>query len=126
MKCTIDGQPAGLTPLTVSLAPASYSIQVGSGAERRDLAVNVIAGSSVCNISSCRLRDAEPVADRGRLLVQTEPSGQSVTVDGIERGQTPMTVSDLSAGDHSVVVRGTGRHGPPHRHDQGRATRCPW
>ena len=43
----VDGRSLGLTPVTVALAPASYAFQVGSGAERRDLAVDVRAGSSV-------------------------------------------------------------------------------
>jgi hypothetical protein len=103
----INGQRAGLTPLTVSLAPASYSIQVGSGAERRDLAVSVIAGGSVLQHLELPVAAAEPAPTAGALLVQTEPSGQMVTVDGVERGPSPITVSDLSAGDHSVVVRGT-------------------
>jgi hypothetical protein len=91
----------------VSLAPASYAIQVGSGAERRDLAVNVIAGSSVLQHLELPVAAAEPAPTAGALHVQTEPSGQLVTVDGVARGQSPTTVSDLSAGDHNVVVRGT-------------------
>ena len=50
---------------------------------------------------------AMPVATGGALHVETEPSGQTITVDGVERGQSPITVSDLSEGDHTVVARGT-------------------
>ena len=103
----IDGRPAGLTPLTVSLAPASYSIQVGSGAERRDLALNVTAGSSVLQHLELPVVPASPPTTSGSILVQTEPSGQTVSVDGVERGQSPITINQLSAGEHNVVVRGT-------------------
>ena len=91
----------------MALAPASYAFQVGSGAERRDLAVDVRAGSSVLQHLELPAAPATPVATTGALHVQTEPSGQTISVDGVERGQSPVTVSDLSAGDHTVVARGT-------------------
>ena len=103
----VDGRSLGLTPVTVALAPASYAFQVGSGAERRDLAVDVSAGSSVLQHLELAAAPATPVATTGALHVQTEPSGQTITVDGVERGQSPITVNDLSEGDHTVVARGT-------------------
>ena len=102
----VDGRSLGLTPVTVALAPASYAFQVGSGAERRDLAVDVRGGSSVLQHLELPAVPATPVATTGALHVQTEPSGQTITVDGVERGQSPVTVSDLSEGDHTVVARG--------------------
>ena len=103
----VDGRSLGLTPVTVALAPASYAFQVGSGAERRDLAVDVRAGSSVLQHLELPSAPATPVATTGALHVQTEPSGQTISVDGVELGRSPITVSDLSAGDHTVVARGT-------------------
>ena len=103
----VDGRSLGLTPVTVALAPASYAFQVGSGAERRDLAVDVPAGGSVLQHLELAVAAAKPVATTGALQVQTEPSGQTITVDGVERGQSPITVNDLSEGDHTVVARGT-------------------
>jgi hypothetical protein len=102
----IDGRPCGLTPLTVSLAPASYAIQVGTGAERRDLVLNVTAGSSVLQHLELPVAAAKPVPTTGALLVQTEPSGQAITINGVERGQSPITVGDLPAGNHSVIATG--------------------
>ena len=103
----VDGRSLGLTPVTVALPPASYAFQVGSGAERRDVAVDVRAGSSVLQHLELPSAPATPVATTGALHVQTEPSGQTIWVDGVERGQSPVTVSDLSSGDHTVVARGT-------------------
>jgi hypothetical protein len=108
MEVQIDGRASGLTPLTVSLAPASYTVQVGSGAQRRDLTVNVTAGGSVLQHLELPAAAPAPVATEGSLLIQTEPSGQTITVDGVARGQAPLTVRDLPAGDHDVVVRGAG------------------
>jgi hypothetical protein len=103
----VDGRSLGLTPVTVALAPASYAFQVGSGAERRDLAVDVRAGSSVLQHLELPSAPAKPVTTTGALHVQTEPSGQTISVDGIERGRSPINVGDLSSGDHVVVARGT-------------------
>jgi PEGA domain-containing protein len=42
----------------------------------------------------------------GRLQVDSSPSGAHVSIDGKERGVTPLTVEGLSAGPHNVVVHG--------------------
>jgi PEGA domain len=103
----VDGRSLGLSPVTVALAPASYAFQIGRGAERRDLAVDVRAGSSILQHLELPSTPATPVTTTGALHVQTEPSGQTISVDGVERGQSPITVSNLSSGDHTVVARGT-------------------
>jgi hypothetical protein len=101
----LDGRSAGVTPLTLTLAPASYSIQVGNGAQRRDLTVSIVAGSAV--LQHLELPAAATAAPTtGALLVQTEPAGQAVMVDGVERGAAPLTIDALAAGEHAVVVRG--------------------
>jgi hypothetical protein len=52
--------------------------------------------------------DAEgtsPVApDTGQLLVDSEPSGASVSLDGRERGVTPLSLDNLEPGDYRVVI----------------------
>jgi len=40
----------------------------------------------------------------GELSVRTQPPGAAVTVDGASRGTSPLTVKDLGAGDHDVVI----------------------
>lgn len=48
-------------------------------------------------------------AGRNRARVVTEPaSAARVSVDGIERGVTPLTLTDLAPGEHDVVVRNQG------------------
>jgi hypothetical protein len=44
------------------------------------------------------------VPTSGALRIQTEPPGQAVFVDDIQRGISPITVTDLSPGDHAVHV----------------------
>jgi hypothetical protein len=42
----------------------------------------------------------------GRLQVESSPTGAQVSIDGKERGVTPLTVEGLTAGSHKVVVHG--------------------
>lgn len=41
----------------------------------------------------------------GALFVTSAPSGANVVVDDRPRGQTPLTVRDLEAGDHEIVLQ---------------------
>ena len=43
-------------------------------------------------------------ASTGNLLVETTPKGAKVSVDGKHRGQTPLTVTQLTPGKHKVVL----------------------
>jgi hypothetical protein len=44
------------------------------------------------------------VSTFGHLQIRTEPAGARVSVDGLPRGTSPVTVPDLSAGEHAVLV----------------------
>jgi len=44
----------------------------------------------------------------GRLLVRSFPSGASVIVDGVARGETPLALRDLDIGTRNVVVERRG------------------
>jgi hypothetical protein len=49
-------------------------------------------------------QNAIDVADEGRLVVTSEPSGARVTVNGIGWGSTPVTIRHLPSGDKEVRV----------------------
>jgi hypothetical protein len=49
----------------------------------------------------------------GSLLVQSEPAGARITVDGADRGPAPVSVADLAPGEHEIVLQADG--GPPVR-----------
>ena len=40
----------------------------------------------------------------GQLQVRTEPAGARVSVDGMPRGTSPVTVADLTPGEHAVSL----------------------
>lgn len=54
-----------------------------------------------------------PVEERATLVVRSEPSGAAVSIDGAERGRTPLAV-DLEPGRHVLALRLEGR-APVHR-----------
>jgi len=56
---------------------------------------------------SRRARQAANAHD-ARLEVRSTPDGAEVWVDGRRRGQTPLTVRGLGAGDHAITVRAPG------------------
>ena len=109
---TIDGVLRGATPFSVALRPGRHEIGVGAGEQLRSQTINVINGGNA-SIFFELPRGAESAAvpidaSVGGLQVATEPPGAKVLIDGEARGVAPLTVSDLKAGEHAVVVQGTG------------------
>jgi diacylglycerol kinase family enzyme len=103
---SIGGRVVGRTPVTVSLAPGSYRIRVGSGERLRDIDVAVASGATIQQFLEVPSVAAEAAgATAGSLQVQTDLPSMSVLVDGVERGLSPLTVTDLTPGDHQVVVK---------------------
>jgi hypothetical protein len=50
----------------------------------------------------------KPAAKAGRLLVRSSPSGATVSVDGVEKGVTPLALRDLEFGTRSVTIARSG------------------
>jgi hypothetical protein len=44
----------------------------------------------------------------GSLLIQSDPPGARVSVDGVVHGVAPVSVADLTPGDHEVVLQADG------------------
>ena len=106
---TVDGVLRGTTPFSVALKPGLHEIGVGTGAQSKSQSVNVTTGGDARIFFELPRTEsaAAPIAVGG-LQVATEPPGAKVLIDGEARGVAPLTVSDLKAGDHEVVVQGTG------------------
>ncbi len=111
----IDGRPIGRTPIGTWLPPGTYDVTVGQGARQRQLTVDLAAGASVF-----RHFDLAPPAPSGtaagdalsggpQVRIETQPSAMMVSIDGVERGRSPLVLNDLATGAHDVVVRGDGR-----------------
>jgi hypothetical protein len=96
----VDGVERGMTPVTVTLKPGTHSLEVRGGGSPRLLPITIAAGAQMTQY----LELPTAASAFGQLQVATQPSGARVSVDGVSRGTTPVTVSDLAAGDHTVAL----------------------
>lgn len=101
---TIDDKDRGITPLTVRLSPGAHVLQVKAGsAEPRVIPLAIRAGTQ-----TAQYVEMQGVATTGVLEVRSEPSKARVTIDGRERGSTPLTLRDVAPGDYQVVLERAG------------------
>jgi serine/threonine protein kinase len=96
----IDGVERGVTPVTVALKPGPHSLELRGNGAPRLLPVTINAGAQV----SQYIELPTSAATSGELRVRTEPAGARITVDGVARGVSPVTVADLPPGDHAVLL----------------------
>ena len=99
----VDGQPHGVTPLGVELPPGEHVIELRTDTERRRIPITLTAGGQVSQYFE--FARAGATIPTGELLVRTEPIGAAVTVDGKYVGRSPVSVSDLTPGTHTVVMQ---------------------
>jgi len=97
----VDGQAAGVTPLTLTLKAGPHNVELRGSGEPRIVPVTITAGTQATQY--LELPRAAP-ASVGQLQVRTEPAGAPVSVDGVPRGRSPVLVDNLRPGDHAVVV----------------------
>jgi len=104
LDVVLAGKSLGKTPLTTTMAPGAYQVQVGTAPDTRTLTLNVAAGGSVLQHVEFAVASATGTAPGG-LRVQTEPAHLSVSVDGVARGSAPVVIDQLSPGEHDVAVK---------------------
>lgn len=97
----VDGQPRGVTPVTVELAPGSHELKIATEGEPRIIPFTVTAGSTVAQ--TIEIPKAAPLT--GQLTIRSEPAGARVTIDDIPGGTTPITIDRLTPGPHTVTVQ---------------------
>ena len=96
----VDGQPRGVTPLTLSLSPGRHTLKIANEGNVRSMPVTITAGGQVSQL--IELPRASSLL--GELQVRTEPAGAQVTVDGHVYGRSPLTVEGLAPGAHAVLL----------------------
>jgi hypothetical protein len=97
----LNGQDRGETPTTLLLAAGDYQLEIVRGGQRQPLPVKVKAGAEA--VYQVVMPGA---AETGGVRVSSDPGGVPVAIDGARRGITPLTISDLNPGDHTVTVFG--------------------
>ena len=104
-RVTIDGEDRGVTPLTVTLPSGAHVLEVRIGrSEPRVIPLTIAAG-----VQTAQYIELQNVPTTGGLDIRSEPPGARVTIDGQNRGTTPVTIRDLAPGEHQVVLEGSGR-----------------
>jgi hypothetical protein len=104
----VDGVTRGMTPARVSLPAGSHILELRGRGVPRVIPFQVPAGGQV----SQYLEFADTPLT-GMLVVHSQPEGAKVTVDGVPRGVTPITLEGITPGDHEVVLEsetGTSKH----------------
>jgi len=102
----VDGEARGATPLTLTLKAGAHVVDVRGGGEPRTIPLTITAGAQISQYIDL----PKSVAATGQLQIRSEPAGAQVAVDGAPRGVSPLTVADLTPGEHSVALtsdRGT-------------------
>jgi len=102
----IDGARRGVTPLDVELTPSKHLVELLTDRGRRPFPVTIKSGSQTSLFVDVTAPAAAPAAGNGELLVRTEPTGATVTVDGRSVGRSPVSVAELAPGPHTVVLTG--------------------
>ena len=98
----VDGEPKGMTPVTLTLSAGQHVVELRGPGEPRTIPVTITAGMQATQY----IELPKSTAKNGQLQIRTEPSGARVTVDGIPRGTSPITVAELTPGEHAVVLEG--------------------
>ena len=95
----VDGTTRGITPLTLTLRPGDHVLVLRRNGLTREFRIGVTPGAPL----SQKL-DWSTVRATGTLAISSTPSQAKVTVDGKERGVTPITVSDVPVGMRQIVI----------------------
>jgi len=99
----IDGVSRGNTPAHLSLSPGSHILELRGRCVPRVVPITVTAGAEVS-----QYLELPETPSTGSLLIQSDPAGAKVLVDGVAHGVAPVSVTDLSPGEHDVVLQAEG------------------
>lgn len=103
-QVSVDNIPRGITPLKLTLPAGEHNLELQNGAATRTVPLSVQAG-----VVLSQYLDLAPVATPpsvGRLEISSDPAGARVTVDGVARGVTPATLSNVTPGVHNIAIAG--------------------
>jgi serine/threonine protein kinase len=96
----VDSESRGVTPINLTLKAGTHVIELRGAGEPRMIPVTVAPGSQ----SSQYIELPKETVVLGQLQVRTDPAAAQVTVDGVPRGRSPLTIADLTPGPHTVVL----------------------
>lgn len=96
----VDGQPQGVTPVSLTLKAGPHVVELRGETGSRSIPVMIGTGTQ----ASQYVELPKVSVITGQLQVRTEPGNAQVTVDGVPRGRSPLTIGDLTPGAHTVLL----------------------
>lgn len=99
----LNGDIRGTSPVTLSGIPPGTHLLSARLTEYKTTRQTVELSAGDRRTVNLQL---EPI--QGLLLVQSEPAGAEVLVNGASRGTTPNLITDLTVGDYRFTFRSTG------------------
>ena len=103
-----NGVSQGKTPLTLSVTPGEHAFELLHEGRRKPLRAVARAGAAVVHHVEFDGAAAEP-AKVASLRISTEPANLRVSVNGVARGRSPLTIDEIQPGTHRVQVFGASR-----------------
>lgn len=103
---SVDGEVVGEAPATApNLPPGEHIVEArAQGYQPAQQPVTIEAGRQ--RVISITLE--EDAGEPGRIVVNANVDGATVTVDGEERGSPPVVIENAPAGTHAIIVRANG------------------
>jgi len=98
----VDGVAHGNTPARVSVPAGSHILELRGRGVPRVVPVQIAAGAEMS-----QYLELPATPSTGSLLVQSDPAGAHVAIDGADHGVAPVNVTDLAPGEHEVILTGS-------------------
>jgi hypothetical protein len=98
----VDGVAHGNTPARISVPAGAHILELRGRGVPRVVPVQIAAGAEVS-----QYLELPTTPSTGSLLVQSDPAGARVAIDGVEHGVAPVSIADLAPGEHEVILMGT-------------------
>lgn len=99
----LDGASKGTTNRTLEdIAPGTHAIVVKKECYVSNMTnVTVVAGKTVTYTAQM----SSIAATTGTIVIKSNPSGATVFLDSVNKGYSPITLSAIPPGIHSIIVR---------------------
>ncbi len=119
----LDNKHIGRSPLREKVTAGEYTIRLVAESTTGEVApwqAKISVGANLLTYINAVLSESElssavdvlwlekSAAGKPELSVITNPDGASVVLDDVTKGITPLTISDMTAGDHNLTVTSPG------------------
>jgi hypothetical protein len=99
----INGAYRGSTPLTLEgIEPGTYTVTFSHYGYRKFSTPVKVESGKISEVT------ATLVPETGSLAVNTSPAGARLALDSVDAGISPVTLTDLTVGNHTLVIKKEG------------------